>query len=96
MSFCYVTLINFPTFFVPPVFSSVQQRVIGLLSEFSKLVFVVQFVIAQRELKCWVNVARWDCSQARHGEGHKKMSCSLQSELKHFGKSCFTHSMLYR
>lgn len=36
-------------FLCSSVFSSVQQRVIGLLSKFSKLVFVVQFVIAQAE-----------------------------------------------
>lgn len=36
-----------PYFLCSSVFSSVQRRVIGLLSEFSKLVFVVRFVIAQ-------------------------------------------------
>lgn len=66
-----------PYFLCSSVFLSVQQRVIGLLSEFSKLAFVVRFVIAQSEhLRCWVNIACWDCSRSGM-EKVTKMSCSL-------------------
>lgn len=48
----------------------------------------------KRELKCWVNVARWDCSQARHGEGHKDELLS-QSRLKHFEILFYTQYVIW-
>lgn len=48
----------------------------------------------KREPKCWVSVARWDCSQARHREGHKDELLS-QSRLKHFEILFYTQYVIW-